>query len=153
MSNVDNNQRIFLASRAATEDFAAQLADQLAGCESVFIEGELGTGKTTLVRGLLQRLGVAGHVRSPTYTLVEAYETIKGKVFHLDLYRLAYPEELEFMAGRDMWSTPAIKLIEWPDRGLPWLPAPDLHLALELCGQGRLLHIISGQVALASRAI
>ena len=153
MSDIDNQPSVFLASEAATASFAAQLADQLTGGESIFIEGGLGVGKTTLARGLLQRLGVTGHVRSPTYTLVEAYETTKGDVFHLDLYRLVHPEELEFIAGRDMWGRLAIKLVEWPGRGLSWLPAPDLHLALELCGQGRLLRVISDQAALAKQAI
>lgn len=130
-------RQTFLPDEAATLTFGQRLADNLKGDETVFVAGDLGAGKTTLIRGLLRTLGVAGIVRSPTYTLVEPYETTRGPAFHLDLYRLSSPEELEFLAGREIWGSSALKLVEWPVRGASWLPNPDLTLSLEVSGEGR----------------
>lgn len=130
---------VFLADGAATERFGARLARCLPVGAVVFLEGDLGAGKTTLARGFLRALGHTGAVRSPTYTLVEPYETASGPVYHFDLYRLADPEELEFMGVRDFFGGEARCLVEWPVRGAGWLPAPDLTLRLEREGTGRRL--------------
>ena len=103
----------------------------------VFLWGDLGTGKTTLVRGFLRGRGYSGPVRSPTYTLVEPYEFDGITVFHLDLYRLSDPEELEFLGGREIFDGTHQVLLEWPERGQGWLPSPDLELHLQHREQGR----------------
>jgi tRNA threonylcarbamoyladenosine biosynthesis protein TsaE len=108
----------------------------------VYLEGELGTGKTTLVRGLLRALGYQGAVRSPTYTLVEPYEGEPCPLYHLDLYRLADPEELEWLGLRDLLSQPATLFIEWPERGTGVLPAADLHIYIRYADGGRVVELV-----------
>ena len=121
-----------LRDTAATEALGAVLADCAAGTGLLlFLHGELGAGKTTLVRGYLHRSGHRGAVKSPTYTLVEPYELGAHTVYHFDLYRLGDPEELEFLGIRDYLASDAQCLIEWPERGVGILPEPDLHLTLE----------------------
>ena len=92
----------------------------------------------TFCRGLLQALGHAGPVRSPTYTIIESYQLAAHRVHHLDLYRLADAEELEYIGGRDLFSEPAVTLIEWPERGQGWLPTADIAIRIEIQGQDRL---------------
>lgn len=96
----------------------------------VAIQGELGAGKTTLVGGVLSAFGVSGAVRSPTYTLIEPYETAQRQVFHMDLYRLADPQEVEALGLRDLLTEEAILLIEWPERGTGVVPAADLAISI-----------------------
>lgn len=127
-----------LRNPAATETLGAGLARTLADAGAViYLEGQLGAGKTTLVRGLLRGLGYAGRVKSPTYTLVEPYEINGRQVFHLDLYRLGRPEELEFLGVRELDVPGQIVLIEWPERGIGLLPTADLQLRLDFAGEGR----------------
>jgi tRNA threonylcarbamoyladenosine biosynthesis protein TsaE len=129
----------YLADEAATLAFGGQLARLLsAGCV-IYLHGELGAGKTTLVRGLLQGLGYEGRVKSPTYTLVESYEFDPVPVFHFDLYRLADPEELEYLGMRDYFSGSSVLLIEWPERGGEVLPAADIDINLAYEQRGRRL--------------
>jgi tRNA threonylcarbamoyl adenosine modification protein YjeE len=116
-----------------TEAFGGRLATSRPSgnvLATIHLSGDLGAGKTTLARGFLRACGVSGPVRSPTYTLVEVYETPAISVVHLDLYRLLDPAELEPLGLRE-WACPGyVWLIEWPERGQGHLPPPDLSVAL-----------------------
>lgn len=128
---------VLLDSAAATQRLGGRLARVLRpGCV-LYLRGELGAGKTTLVRGLLRGLGHRGTVKSPTYTLVEPYQLGEWRLFHWDLYRLVDPEELEFLGLRDQLDGEAVLLIEWPERGRGELPAADLEVVLDYAGAGR----------------
>jgi len=133
---------IAVADAAAMVALGERLAKVL-GYGIVYLEGELGAGKTTLARGILHGLGHSGKVRSPTYTLVEPYPVAQGMVYHLDLYRLADPEELEWLGLRDMLDTRALLLIEWPARGAAYLPAPDLVVKISPANGGRNVDLVS----------
>ena len=109
----------------------------------LFLSGDLGAGKTTLVRGLLRGLGHQGTVKSPTYTIVEPYRLCRVDVFHIDLYRMNDPAELEFTGIRDSFSEAALFLIEWPDNARLALPTPDLEVFITRSGEGRELRIKS----------
>ena len=102
-------------------------ASQLAG-NVVFLVGDLGAGKTTLARGILNGLGHSGAVTSPTYTLVEHYPLPGGDVYHVDLFRLAQPAELEMTGLRDLLDASSTLLVEWPERGVGQLPTPDFQV-------------------------
>jgi len=125
------------------ERLGAVLAQTCQHACILYLEGDLGTGKTTLVRGFLRGLGYQGKVRSPTYTLLEPYEFGGRSIYHLDLYRLAHPEELEYLGLRDLLQTDAVLLIEWPDRGEGVLPAADLQVAIQYQTKGRRLELIA----------
>ncbi|MFT6200958.1 MAG: tRNA threonylcarbamoyladenosine biosynthesis protein TsaE [Granulosicoccus sp.] len=120
----------WLADEAATVLAGEQLAAQLTPGMTVFLEGTLGAGKTTITRGILNAFGHSGAVKSPTYTLVEPYEQLAPPVYHFDLYRLGHPEELEYMGIRDYFSSKSICLIEWAERGEGVLPLPNVVLRL-----------------------
>ena len=107
------------------------------------LNGELGTGKTTLVRGALQAMGVSGGVRSPTYTLIEYYPFDAIAIAHFDLYRLAHPEELEYLGYRDYLNAQTLCFIEWPERAGGYLNAIDVEIQLEYDAQGRRLHLVA----------
>jgi len=127
-----------------SEEEQANLGSRLAGMVGnqpavIHLTGDLGAGKTTLVRGFLRGLGYTGPVRSPTYTLVEPYPIGDMTLYHLDLYRLADPEELEYLGFRDLLVEPVLVFVEWPERGKGWLPAPDLEITIRHREKGRSL--------------
>jgi tRNA threonylcarbamoyladenosine biosynthesis protein TsaE len=128
---------IELSDAKATGALGRRLAEHLPPQGVVHLRGDLGAGKTTLARALLQHLGVTGAVRSPTYTLIERYPTGAGEVVHLDLYRIADPEELLYLGLDDLAASARLWLVEWPERGRGALPRADIALALEIAGEGR----------------
>lgn len=150
---------LILVDESATGCVGAALAHSLPdiaqGNFLVGLSGELGSGKTTLARAMLRALGVAGTIRSPTFTLVEPYETARGVVNHLDLYRLepGMPA-LEGLGYRDIRGQPGLVLVEWPERAGTALGAPDLSVNLEHWGAGRRIsleaHGESGRAWLAT---
>ena len=129
--------RLSLADEAATARLAGILAAAQPGPAVVYLRGDLGAGKSTLARAWLRSLGVAGTIRSPTYTLVERYPLGDSEALHLDLYRIGDPAELEWL-GLDALADPAaLVLVEWPERGAGALPKADLHVHLDYAGPGR----------------
>lgn len=142
----------FLADETATDGFGTLLAQLGKGRGVITLRGVPGSGKTTLCRALIRALGHQGAVKSPTYTLVEPYELAGGRVLHYDLYRLADPEELDYLGMRDFLDADTLTLIEWPENGGSLLPPVDLELDLSVEGRGRRLYWRAGTPAGAQLA-
>ncbi|USD37098.1 MULTISPECIES: tRNA (adenosine(37)-N6)-threonylcarbamoyltransferase complex ATPase subunit type 1 TsaE [Ferrimonas] len=138
-----SDKTLNLQSETQTLELGTALAAIVRPPLVIHLEGELGAGKTTLSRALVQGLGHQGHVKSPTYTLVEPYELDEISVYHFDLYRLADPEELEFMGIRDYFSDQSLCLVEWPSKGQGVLPPADLTITLSYQGEGRCVTLSS----------
>ncbi|MBF4556930.1 tRNA (adenosine(37)-N6)-threonylcarbamoyltransferase complex ATPase subunit type 1 TsaE [Pseudomonas sp. p50] len=134
---------LYLADEEAMTAFGARIAKTTEGHGLIFLEGDLGAGKTTLSRGIIRGLGHVGAVKSPTFTLVEPYEIGDIRAFHFDLYRLVDPEELEYLGIRDYFEDDALCLIEWPRKGAGFLPKPDLTITISPQDSGRSLQIVS----------
>lgn len=132
-----NTFTTLLENEDATVSMGKLIAQSLSPGMTIFLHGDLGAGKTTISRGIIQGLGHDGRVKSPTYTLVEPYELADITAYHFDLYRLADPEELEFMGFRDYFNDKAVCLIEWPEKGQDFLPQADLELYLTYVGEQR----------------
>jgi tRNA threonylcarbamoyladenosine biosynthesis protein TsaE len=132
---------ITLENPEDTEALGATLWQALPEKCLLFLYGELGAGKTTLVRGLLRAAGHTGAVKSPTYTLVEEYEVNGRRLFHFDLYRLKDPEELEWMGMDDYLNQSALCCIEWPEMGVGFLPMADVEVRLNYFQQQRTAEI------------
>lgn len=125
------------------EALGAALAAQVEPGTRIFLQGELGSGKTTLARGFLRQLGHAGHVKSPSFALVESYELTPLRVFHFDLYRMRSPAELESIGFRDYFDREGICLVEWPELGGALLGDPDIRILLSLAVPGRSVELQS----------
>lgn len=136
--------RLDLPDAGATEALGHALADSLPLLAVIYLEGDLGVGKTTLARALLRQLGVVGPVRSPTYTLIERYSTPRGEVAHIDLYRIADPEELLYLGLDDLAASVRLWLVEWPERGRGALPSADLRVQLAVREPGRSVELVAG---------
>lgn len=129
-----------LQGEEAMVSYGEELATKLAGVGVVYLQGNLGMGKTTLVRGFLRGHGYHGAVKSPTYTIVEPYEMSKN-IYHFDLYRLGDPEELEYIGIRDYFENGSTALIEWPDKGSGYLPEADVVINIDMVRGGRRVQI------------
>jgi tRNA threonylcarbamoyladenosine biosynthesis protein TsaE len=112
-------------------DFGQTLAQKLSPGDVVYLSGDLGVGKTTLVRGLLRALGYLDRVKSPSYGLVESYDIAGRQIHHLDLYRLGHAEEIEYLGIPDLLDENSLLLIEWAEKGEGYLPAATLRIRIE----------------------
>ena len=121
--------------------FARSLASAVAEGGTIYLAGELGAGKTTFARALLGALGVGARVKSPTYSLIESYAADGLAIHHLDLYRIAAADEVEWLGLRDLAVGRHLWLIEWPERAIAALPAPDLVVHLAHAEHGRDMRI------------
>jgi len=133
----DNALALTLTDEAATMVLGAALAPVLSPGLKIFLEGDLGAGKTTLVRGLLRALGHVGKVKSPTYTLVELYAISGLNLYHFDFYRFKQPEEYLDAGLDEYFQGDAVCLVEWPALAGNYLPSADLAIRLSLSGGGR----------------
>ena len=138
-----NSCRVALPDESDTLALGGRLAQALRGGMSVYLEGDLGTGKTTLVRGALRALGYAGRVKSPTYTLIETYSLPEFELYHFDLYRMNDPREWLDAGFREVADPHTAVLIEWPERAQGLLPQADLRIRLQVEGAGRTAEIVA----------
>ena len=147
---VESDPVLLWQDEADTAAFAQRMA-QLPAVRHAFIalQGDLGAGKTTLVRHLLRALGVQGRIKSPTYAVVEPHEGAEGlQAWHFDFYRFSDPREWEDAGFRDIFASPGLKLAEWPDKAAAMLPTPDLVLRLEVdANDTRTVHLHAGTAA------
>jgi tRNA threonylcarbamoyladenosine biosynthesis protein TsaE len=139
---VSKQFQLELAEVAQTEQLGALLAEIASPGMVVFLRGDLGAGKTTLVRGFLRSLGFTGAVKSPTYTILEPYAVGGMHIAHLDLYRLTDAEELDYIGLRELLDGQSVLLIEWPDRGAGALPRAQIDLTLSHRGEGRCVELV-----------
>lgn len=137
----DSGITITLADENATLDYARRLSNILVPGLVIYLQGDLGAGKTTLVRGLLQALGHTGRVKSPTYTLLEQYSIGTWEIRHFDLYRMTTPEEWENAGFGDEIDGHNVFLIEWPAQARGQLPPPDLEISFDILDTGRALNL------------
>ncbi|MCH9756176.1 MAG: tRNA (adenosine(37)-N6)-threonylcarbamoyltransferase complex ATPase subunit type 1 TsaE [Gammaproteobacteria bacterium] len=136
-----------LADEAKTAVLARDLASCLTTPLILSFQGDLGTGKTTLIRAMLRALGVTGAIKSPTFSYVESYTFSDYVIHHFDLYRLSDESTLDAFGFRDYFSPDAICCIEWPERAPSLKPYIDVLFSLEVCGAGRTLSVTALSVA------
>ena len=133
-----------LPEETATSAFGARLARVIAPGLSFHLHGDLGSGKTTLVRGLLRGLGYQGRVKSPTYALVELYTVSRLNLYHFDFYRFRDPKEWRDAGLDEYFDGASVCLVEWPEKAAGLLPGADLDIAFEFAGDGRDLSVRAG---------
>ena len=129
-----------LPSEEDAQALAARFAAVTRAPAVFYLSGDLGAGKTTFARAYIHALGYQGYVKSPSYGLLETYRTQHQNVLHLDLYRIEDPEELEFLALRDLFTSETVLMVEWPGQGKGMLPPPDLELEFGEKGESRFVH-------------
>jgi tRNA threonylcarbamoyladenosine biosynthesis protein TsaE len=134
-------ESVYLEDEQSTLAFGEHLAQRLPPGALVFLRGDLGAGKTTLVRGILRGLDHTGSVKSPTYTLLEPYDLPKCVVYHFDFYRITDSSELEFIGIDELMESGALKLVEWPERVEDRLPPADVEVRMQVEGEGRRVEI------------
>ncbi len=122
---------LLLETEADMIAFGKPLAERFSQGGVVYLSGDLGVGKTTLVRGILRALGYSDRVKSPSYGLIESYELDGLNVHHLDLYRLSHGEEITYLGLEDLFDGPTLLLVEWPEKGKGWLPQPTTTIHIE----------------------
>ncbi|GGD76367.1 tRNA (adenosine(37)-N6)-threonylcarbamoyltransferase complex ATPase subunit type 1 TsaE [Lacimicrobium alkaliphilum] len=132
---------VHIADERGTHALAEKLAENCSMATVIYLNGELGAGKTSFCRAFIHALGYQGRVKSPTYTLVEPYETERWRIFHFDLYRLSDPEELEFIGIRDYFQSDCLCLIEWPEKGAGLLAPADLQISIDFSDNGRTISL------------
>jgi tRNA threonylcarbamoyladenosine biosynthesis protein TsaE len=144
---------LHLADEAATLNLGRQLASYIRPGLTIFLHGDLGAGKTTLVRGLLRGLGFDGRVKSPTYTLVESYSISSLYLYHFDLYRFKHEQEWLDAGFNELFNERNICIVEWPERARGLLPEADVTIELAIDGDGRSVRMASEKVDMNSLQI
>lgn len=134
---LSSSSEFHFTDEPAVELWAQQFAVLLRPPLHLYFSGELGVGKTTLIRAILRALGVQGRIKSPSFAIVESYEVNEILIYHLDLYRIADPEALEYIGIYDYLAAKALCFIEWPERGGDLIPTADLSFSLSMATQGR----------------
>lgn len=134
---------IYLKDDMATVSLGSAFATACQQTCIIYLYGDVGVGKTTFCRGFLHGLGYIGNVKSPTYVLVEPYQVTYWTVYHFDLYRIVYTEELEFMGVRDYFDHKALYLVEWPQKGKGVIPKADITISINYYYDSRQAHIQS----------
>ena len=137
----DEKLILYLSDELASKQWAEQLAQQLHAPLIITFSGDIGVGKTTIIRAMLRALGIQCAIKSPTFSLVESYSCDDFSVHHFDLYRIHNEDELEYMGFRDFFSEHSICCIEWAEHARSLLPHVDLHCQLKIKGTGRELEI------------
>lgn len=149
-------KKIVWPNEAATVAFAQSLARQPAiGRALIELQGDLGAGKTTLVRHLLKSLGVEGRIKSPTYAVVEPYTLAAPNlnIWHFDFYRFNDPHEWEEAGFRDIFASPGLKLVEWPEKAGAHLPPPDLLIHIEVLANGSRAITLTAHTAMGAELL
>ncbi len=136
--------QFFLKDEAATLCLGEALSKAIDSISVLYLNGDLGSGKTTFVRGLLAGMGHRGFVKSPTFTIVEPYTETRKPVYHFDLYRLDDPESLEYMGVRDYLDPRHLCIFEWPALGGDYIPLPDISIHFSFEGNGRIAQCVPG---------
>lgn len=137
------NKEVTAASEQDLLGLGVSLSTNLGHGMLVGLSGDLGAGKTTLVRGILRGLGYEGTVKSPTFTLVEPYQLGKRNIYHFDLYRMESPDELEGIGFRDYLEKSGLILMEWPEKAGSFLPQMDLEIIIKIINEGRRIELVS----------
>jgi tRNA threonylcarbamoyladenosine biosynthesis protein TsaE len=137
VNELNNPIILNLPNEQASKDFAKKLALYLHPPLIIAFSGDLGTGKTTLIRAMLHQLGIISAIKSPTFSLVESYNLPEMLVHHFDLYRIHHEEELEYIGFRDYFTSKSVCCIEWAENAGKALPKPDIRFKLTVKGTGR----------------